>query len=97
MTIKRGENRSDALVGALQPVLSAAERVMPAHRMSADGALSARRGQALSPEHFVSLPAPGVSVWIDPEGALVAIGRADDEGHFAVERGFVQPTSSAAT
>ena len=57
----------------------------------------ARHGKALDQSHFSVAPPVGISAWFGPEGELVAIGRAANEGGFAVQRGFPHSTSSAAT
>jgi tRNA pseudouridine55 synthase len=87
----------EALTGALLPVARAAGRVLPIAQLTAVGTERARQGKVLAEEHFVSPPAGGFAAWVDFDGELVAIGRADEEGHFVVERGFSQPTSSSAT
>jgi tRNA pseudouridine55 synthase len=87
----------ELLCAALLPLADAAARALPLCRLSDEGVERARKGQVLGEAHFVAAPGGGMSAWVDPEGELVAIGRASDLGRFVVERGFSHSTSSAAS
>jgi len=78
----------EALAAALLPLDEAARLALPAGRLTADGALRARRGQRLRPDDFAELPPAGApSAWLDPRGRLCAVGSRDGEG-FTIHRGF---------
>jgi tRNA pseudouridine55 synthase len=86
----------DAMAAALEPIARVVERVLPVGRLTAEGALRARRGQLLDAEHFFAAPPAELAGWIDERGNVVALGRLAGE-RYAVERGFSQSTSSAET
>jgi tRNA pseudouridine55 synthase len=74
---------------ALMPLSVAARRALPAARLTEEGALRARHGGPMQPEHFAE-PAPlGLGAWLDPAGALVAVGEAAAD-RLQVLRGFEQ-------
>lgn len=85
----------DALLGAMLPLADAAVRVLPSATLTDEGRARARHGKRLSAGDFASPPPAEMAAWLGPDGALVAIGAAE-QGAWRVERGF-QPTSSAAT
>jgi tRNA pseudouridine55 synthase len=91
------ESSPDELRRAIEPLSRVAPRVLPVAALSEEGVRSARQGKPLLAEHFAVAPPPGISAWVDPNGELVAIGRAASEGIFAVQRGFAHPTSSSAS
>jgi tRNA pseudouridine55 synthase len=69
----------------------AVRRALPIATLSDAGAAKARLGQKLSLEHFVEAPTHAqVTAWLDPDGALVALGEQRDEV-FRVVRGFSAP------
>ncbi|HEX9298397.1 MAG TPA: tRNA pseudouridine(55) synthase TruB [Polyangiaceae bacterium] len=88
---------AEELCRAMQPLAEVVARVLPTAKLSEEGVRRARCGKLLSSEHFTSVPAHGPTAWLSPSGDVVAVGRAADELHFAVDRGFGQPTSSSAT
>jgi tRNA pseudouridine55 synthase len=86
----------EALCAKLLPLSTAAGRALPVCRLSLEGADRARKGQVLAESHFEMPPSPGTTAWVEPGGALVAIGRTSEAGRYVVERGFAHATSSAA-
>lgn len=66
----------------------AARRALPTATLTDEGTTRARTGKRLTAEHFVSAPEDdAVWAWLDPAGALVALGARADET-FRVVRGF---------
>ena len=81
----------DALAERLVAVAEAAARALPTARLTAEGTTRARHGGPMSAHDFERAPGgEGASAWLDPDGALVAIGRVL-EGVPRVTRGFVAP------
>jgi tRNA pseudouridine55 synthase len=70
------------------PLAAAAERTLPVVRLTSAGARHARHGRAVPPSEHDGGRCGGPSAWLDPEGALVAIGEVDAEGNGTVVRGF---------
>jgi tRNA pseudouridine55 synthase len=66
-----------ALRAALIPMAEAAARSLPVGRLTTEGAERARQGKRLGVADFTDPPpVADASAWLDPEGRLVAIGRA---------------------
>jgi tRNA pseudouridine55 synthase len=82
---------------AMQTLEHAARRVLPASRLSEEGARHARHGKAVQERHFTEAATAELSAWFGPSGELVAIGRRAPDGGFAVERGFNYATSIVST
>jgi tRNA pseudouridine55 synthase len=86
----------DDLIGAeLEPTASAAARALGAAHLTEAGAARVRLGQRPATHEFVSdpaseqaLPTGGPRAWLDPSGALVAIGEQEGD-RYAILRGFV--------
>jgi tRNA pseudouridine55 synthase len=78
---------SQELVARLHPLAHAATLVLPGAAVTASGAREARHGR-LVPASDIDAPAAGPSAWIDPSGALVAVGALDESGRGKVLRGF---------
>ncbi|WP_437683739.1 tRNA pseudouridine synthase B [Sorangium sp. So ce131] len=69
---------ADVLRAALRPLAAAASASLPVARLTEHGARRARLGQPLSGSDFSSPPAhPGATVWLDPDGHVVALGAAE--------------------
>jgi tRNA pseudouridine55 synthase len=67
------------------PLLAAAERTLGIDELTDEGAIRARHGKLLAPEHFVSPPHEGPRAWVHA-GVLVAVGAGEK-----VVRGFREP------
>jgi tRNA pseudouridine55 synthase len=78
----------EQLAAGVEPLERVAARALPVARLTEAGAVDARHGRPVKTGD-VEPPAPGVSVWFDPAGALVAIGEVDETGAGRVRRGFV--------
>jgi tRNA pseudouridine55 synthase len=76
------------LAARVEPLERVAARVLPVARLTDAGAVDARHGRPVKAGD-VEGAAPGVSVWFDPSGTLVAIGEVDETGAGRVRRGFV--------
>jgi tRNA pseudouridine55 synthase len=81
------EASPDELRARMQSVVHAAARALPVARLTQAGALDARCGRPVPPGD-IDGPACCPCAWIDPAGALVAVGTVDAEGRSAVLRGF---------
>jgi tRNA pseudouridine55 synthase len=77
----------EGLHARLQPIAAAAARALPAATLTEDGVRDARHGRPVQPHDHDARPA-GPCAWLDARGALVAVGRFDDEGRGSVVRGF---------
>lgn len=74
----------------LPPLLDssqAARRALPCAVLTEQGLFRAVRGQVLQEEHFDAPPHPDGAAWLSPDGQLIALGSATDEG-YRVTRGF---------
>lgn len=81
----------DPLVERLIDVSTAAARALPIARLTTEGVVHARHGGPMSDDDFATVPPMyRPSAWLGPDGALVAIGRGEDDGP-RVSRGFVPP------
>lgn len=83
--------------GSLRPIelSDAATRALPTARLTDDGVTLARHGKLLPLASFVAPPPPDVpAAWLDPRGALVAVGVTTDVGK--VLRGFSVPSGTSA-
>jgi tRNA pseudouridine55 synthase len=78
----------EQLAARVEPLEKVAARALPVARLTEAGAVDARHGRPVKPGD-VAPRAPGIGVWFDPEGVLVAIGEIDDSGAGRVRRGFV--------
>jgi len=79
---------AERISSTLMGLGAAAKRILPAAELTDDGARRASHGQLLDASHFVKAPAAGLSAWLTASGDLIAVGKAIDAAHFAVERGF---------
>lgn len=73
------------------PLVDAVRRALPVAHLTEEGARKARQGKRLTSDDFAQNEAPpreGAAAWVDPRGALTAMGEAADEGVFVVLRGF---------
>ncbi len=78
-----------ALARALTPTGEALRRALPSAELSDEGALRARQGKALGPEHFVGAMPEGVAAWFRADEA-VAIGETQG-AEARIVRGFPPP------
>jgi tRNA pseudouridine55 synthase len=78
----------EKLASRVQPLEQVAARALPVAHLTEAGAIDARHGRPVKPGDIIA-PSPGIGVWFDPEGVLVAIGEIDDSGAGRVRRGFV--------
>jgi tRNA pseudouridine55 synthase len=75
------------------PVVDAIRRALPSVVLTPEGAARAAVGKRLGREHFTDAPpTEGPLAWLDPAGALVAIGRRREDDEHAVDRGFGEDT-----
>jgi tRNA pseudouridine55 synthase len=81
------ESSADVLRSSILPLALAAARALPVAQLTHDGATDARKGRAV----FIGTRTRGPQAWLSPDGNLVAIGEADDEGRGRVLRGFTFP------
>jgi len=79
---------ADQLAARVEPLERVAARVLPVAHLSEAGAVDARHGRPVKAGD-IDGAAPGASVWLDPAGAIVAIGEVDATGAGRVKRGFV--------
>jgi tRNA pseudouridine55 synthase len=79
------ETRPGQLRASVEPLASAAARALPALRLTHDGAADARHGRAV----LVGTQIRGPQAWFAPDGDLVAIGEADEDGRGKILRGFL--------
>jgi len=80
--------RAGAELGAsLVPLARAAARALPAARLTERGAVDARHGRAVQATDLEGA-GPGPCAWLDPLGALVAVGELRADGCGRVLRGF---------
>jgi tRNA pseudouridine55 synthase len=75
----------DTLRERMLPLVAAAERTLGIDELTAEGAIRARHGKTLAPEHFVTPPASGPRAWVHGS-VLVAVGEGEK-----VLRGFREP------
>jgi tRNA pseudouridine55 synthase len=75
------------LASHLLPLTTAAARALPVAQLTLAATLDARSGRSVDPAAFTPPLGEGPHAWIDPEGALVAIG-ALENGVGRVVRGF---------
>ncbi|HMY15367.1 MAG TPA: tRNA pseudouridine(55) synthase TruB [Polyangium sp.] len=77
------------LAARVVPMAQAVDRCMAVATLTPSGVVRASQGKLLSALDFSALPAssPEPFAWLSPEGALVAIGEAEQDG-FVVRRGF---------
>ncbi len=78
----------EQLAAHVQPLERVASRVLPVAQLTEAGAIDARHGRTVKAGD-IEPPSPGISVWLDPAGSLVAIGEVDEAGAGRVRRGFV--------
>ncbi len=79
----------DELAARVLPLDHAAVRALPVARLSEVGARDARFGRAVRPGDLDPAgPVGTATAWLDPEGALVAIGEWREDGTGKVLRGF---------
>ncbi len=78
----------EKLASRVQPLEQVAARALPVARLTEAGAIDARHGRPVKPGD-IAPPSPGIGVWFDPGGVLVAIGEIDESGAGRVRRGFV--------
>lgn len=78
----------EQLASRVLPLEQVAARALPVAHLTEAGAIDARHGRPVKPGD-VTPPAPGISVWFDPGGVLVAVGEIDASGAGRVRRGFV--------
>jgi tRNA pseudouridine55 synthase len=81
------ETPGDELEARLMPLAHAAMRALPFAQLTERGARDARHGKAVRAEDLDTLE-PGPHAWIDPAGALVAVGALEADGRGKVLRGF---------
>jgi tRNA pseudouridine55 synthase len=80
---------AEALRAALQPLATVAARILPTARLSDTGARDARFGRlVLGADIESAVPPHTPCVWLDPAGALLAVGQLEDDGRGRVLRGF---------
>jgi tRNA pseudouridine55 synthase len=75
------------LATRLLPLVTAAARALPLVQLTTLATIDARAGRAVDPSAFTPPLGEGPHGWLDPEGALVAVG-ALDHGVGRVLRGF---------
>lgn len=86
----------DARCARLLGITDAARRAMPVAVLSEQGVRRARFGQGLGGEDFLEAPStPAPTAWLDPRGALVGIGAAQD-GSFVVLRNLATAAEGRA-
>jgi tRNA pseudouridine55 synthase len=78
----------DRLRAGLVPLVAAAERALPIVRLTSAGSRHARHGRAVPASEHDASGRGGPAAWLDPDGALVAIGEVDASGAGTVLRGF---------
>lgn len=81
------EASPEAMREKLEPLASAAARALSVARLTSSGCEDARQGRRVHPTAIAS-PALGPCAWLNPEGALVAIGEIEADGGGRVLRGF---------
>jgi tRNA pseudouridine55 synthase len=82
---------ADELAARVITLERAATRSLPAVRLTDTGARDARFGRAVRPEDMATTePVHGPTAWVDPAGALVAVGEIGESGAGRVLRGFAQ-------
>ena len=87
-TLAEFERTPSKLTERLLPVHDAAALALPLARLTTDGVVRARQGKRLADDDFTELPeSVGASAWLDPTGALVAVGHRDGEA-LRILRGF---------
>jgi tRNA pseudouridine55 synthase len=79
----------EVLVSRVLSVAQAAARILPIAHLTEPGSAHARSGRLVPPGELEPT-GPGTCAWLDPEGALVAIGEVDDRGAGRVIRGFAR-------
>jgi len=91
-TIDRASSWPPGEQPELIPLSAAARTSLPSATLSAPGVRKATLGQPLEEGDFDDPPATAEpSVWLTPEGEIVAIGHSDRPGTFRVKRGFAGP------
>jgi tRNA pseudouridine55 synthase len=86
---------AEMLRAALQPLALLAARVLPVARLSETGARDARFGRLVAGADIECTAPPHTPcVWLDPGGALLAVGQLEDDGRGRVLRGFGGESSS---
>lgn len=85
----------DRVRAALAPLAAAATRALGAVTLGPEATLRARQGKRLGADDVPGAETGRPRAWLDPQGALVAVGVLDDDGTARVLRGFVAPTSSS--
>jgi tRNA pseudouridine55 synthase len=87
------------LESSVVPLAKTASRCMASAVLTPAGVIRASQGKPLGALDFTDPPAPSdeASAWFSPEGALIAIGGAQQDG-FVVRRGFMvgQPAPTKA-
>jgi tRNA pseudouridine55 synthase len=84
---------ADSLLERICPLAKAAAKALPVVRLTDAGVTDARCGRIVrAPD--IEGSALGPAAWVDAQGALVAIGEADPEGHGRVVRGFAPPATT---
>lgn len=86
----------DQVRAALIPLAEAAQRSLPAARLTASGEERARHGKPLDASHFEAEPPTGddLCAWLDATGRLVAVGRREG-GSLVIQRGFAKEEDRA--
>jgi tRNA pseudouridine55 synthase len=82
------DSSAEHVRASMVPLTRAAERALPVVHLSAAGARDARHGRTVPASRHDAGTRPGPAAWLDPDGALLAIGEIDAEGNGTVLRGF---------
>jgi tRNA pseudouridine55 synthase len=93
--------RAEELTGRLEPLARAAARALPVVHLRGAGVDDARHGRLVAADAMTTADprsgAPGAaSAWLDEAGALVAVGRREDDGRGRVIRGFAANRNALA-
>ena len=80
----------EELASRLVHLADAAARVLPVARLTEAGADHARNGRRVPAAEIECASADLPSAWLDPTGALVAVGEVDGAGNGRVVRGFAR-------
>jgi tRNA pseudouridine55 synthase len=85
------DSSAERIRASLVPLAEAAARALPVVRLSSAGARDARHGRTVPASRHDAGARPGPAAWLDPDGALLAIGEIDADGNGTVLRGFAAP------
>jgi tRNA pseudouridine55 synthase len=85
--------RAEEITSRIAPLARAAARALPVVRLRGSAVDDARHGRLVAADAMAAADprcrAPGAaSAWFDEAGALIAVGRYEDDGRGRVIRGF---------